>query len=139
MDNIYTAASPFLKVLRIFGIFPLAFAGPARKGVFRFTFLDAILRIFWFAISMACMILSSFSLKNVFLGQSKVLGLAWYFTTNAEVLCHVIVMLYQIHKRKNILEALKLLNSFDDSVRYFWLKLERKLSTHFSRLNNSTS
>lgn len=116
MSNVFTAASPFLAVLRFTGLFPMTFVGPARNGHLRFKWLDAVLRIFWLLIGFISLTVSCLTLGSIFWGQSKILVSAWYLMINVEIIAYNFVLLYQFSKRRNILEFLRLLHKIDDQV-----------------------
>lgn len=116
MNNVFTASRPFLAILRLTGLFPMAFVGPARNGVLKFKWLDAILGILWLLVGLISISLSTLKLRNLFLGQSKILGMAWYLMINCEILFYIGFKFYQVHKRKSILEILRQLWVVDSCV-----------------------
>lgn len=124
MNNVFTSASPFLAILRLTGLFPMAFIGPARNGVLRFKWLDAILGILWLLIGLTSISLSTLKLRNIFLGQSKILGMAWYLMINCETLFYIGFQFHQVHKRKSILEILRQLCVVDSlvSIELWWVR-----------------
>jgi hypothetical protein len=114
MENIFTAFQPFLAISRILGFSPVSFVGPARRGNFKFKWINAvspcILVLIYF-------IIIYYNTTNKFVDyESKVLYYAWALPSISEYIFQLFLILWKIKNTKQIIMFLKKLNDVDDKV-----------------------
>lgn len=112
MENIFTAAKPFLILSKLLGILPMSVN---RKGQAKVDILGIILSILWW--SAYCYLISTIrSLSFKHFNTSKILLSAWDFLVNAEYLTYLSLSVYQFFYRENVLKLLNLLHAIDREV-----------------------
>jgi hypothetical protein len=117
MENVFTAAEPFLVLANLIGVFPKSFDGPARKGFLKGRLRDWVLSVVSLTVLVSTIGLVLFSKESFrFLAVSEIGFQGWYII--AYLNCFILVGLYihQLWKRKNIVKLLNLIRSFDDEV-----------------------
>lgn len=115
MDNIYTAFRPFYIAMKVLGIFPVSFEGPARKGILRQTFSDIFLSCISI-IPFITLFVVSCSRQNSMDLASQILPRAWSLSNLFCLTMLVLSYSYQIAKRGSIIKFLELLEGFDKEV-----------------------
>lgn len=115
MENIFTTIEPFCIVMKMFGIFPISFDGPAYKGVFKTTFCDALATIISLCLLLLIIIANMLYDESV-LTSSLMLTKAFSFLIRTELFSMILMFAYQIYFRKSIVEFIKWINIFDQKV-----------------------
>lgn len=118
MENIFTVSKPFLNVAQVLGLFPMGFAGPARKGFLTLKWFNIVISTLWLLI-LLCVMKFTLAFNDFVLDNSKVLPKALKLLTNMNVSWFLVHNLYQLYKRCNILQFLNTLHSSDEKVNIF--------------------
>jgi hypothetical protein len=118
MDNIYSAAAPFLRLLEFFGLFPMTFRGPATKGIIAFRWTDLIATFCLFLL-ISLTIVSSNVNKSFVTSNSNLLVHGWQISNYLLYLSMLLISAYQVLKRKNIVAFLRKLHEADGKVKAF--------------------
>lgn len=115
MENIFTAAKPFLVLLKLFGVFPMTFKGAIRKGYFETTIKDHFYSLCTFGVWLFLIVLnglyytsfetSSFMMRNVY-----------KFSLTIGFLSAFIMASYQRCKLSNISKFLSTVKDYDTKV-----------------------
>lgn len=114
IENIYSCSFPLLCFLKVLGIFVPSFN---QHGQFKVKIFDKI-----YFVSVNLLILTLFGLclmkQQNEMSSSPLITTAWEFCTFYGNISNVILMIYQYHHSDDFIEILKVLNDFDDKVRY---------------------
>jgi 7tm Chemosensory receptor len=115
MENVFTAVEPFVRFANIFGIFPMSFAGPVRKGSLRVKKIDIAIS----SISIAVVSYMTIFNHRITVGSSSMLlKFAWHFSFGAQYVGSTFLMFYSIFKRKNVVRFLKQIHDIDEKVKF---------------------
>lgn len=118
MENVFTAAKPFLTFASSLGFFPLSFEDNVRCGVLK-TSWNGLIATFSCLFTLFSLTVANSSKVKVFLtAGSKIMMIAWIVLSNFELASFYFMFSYQLYKRKNILQFLILLNQFDQEVSF---------------------
>lgn len=117
MENIFTAARPFLILMKVFGLFPLPTVSHAVKGDFKLRLQDLVFTLFGFCLISSVIVVNIYR-DRVEYTSSKILPIAWETTLMFELLSLAVFFFYQHSKRKRIAEFLHLINDFDKKVEF---------------------
>lgn len=112
MDNIFSVAVPFLKLLKVIGLFPLSFSGHPKKCVEVFKWTDVVPS----TLNLFCLLALIFgcSPMTVQLAKhSRFLLKAWTIVSAVDISSFLAMLIYQFYKRHNILRFLVLVHEFD--------------------------
>lgn len=112
--NVYNSSKPFLTLLKFFGLFPLTLN---KKQIWETTALDVFSTVF---AVFAFICLGAISLMDVFSYDigSKILATAWSFTYKIAIFLQLLLMSYQLWKRKELASVLTSLHNVDAKVFY---------------------
>ena len=116
MDNIFTAAKPFLSFLKLFGFFPYSFEEPARNGVFKIRATGVALTLCSVSI-LLYLTWSNLSFMVLVTNESKLLVYAWNIAKHMETFSLFLMFGYQLLKSKNIISFLKTISEIDEDVK----------------------
>lgn len=119
MDNIYTTVQAFATLLKVLGVFPMSFEGPARKGVLKTKFRDVVITIFPVSVLIVLILFALLDHKLVTI-ESSILAKAWNFCLILGLFMLLVAFVYQIIHRHNIRDLLQLLDNFDQEVCVTW-------------------
>lgn len=115
MENVYTVSENFLVFGKVFGFFPFSFTGPSRKGIFSTKWHDVVaLCVMLLIIS----VLMTMNLLNKAYVESTSLMVtnAWNISINIEIISYLLIIGYQVKKRKKIIEYLQQIAVVDFKV-----------------------
>lgn len=118
MENIFTVAEPFFKVLRVFGLFPLTFNSHARNGDLCLSKLSILSFISGtgMLISMVPIIVYN-HIKSIGENESFLNNLIWSWLLIVMFATLVVQHLMQITRLKSIKSYLKSLKVLDEKLR----------------------
>lgn len=120
MDNVFFAASPFCRIMCAIGFFPLSLNGPIANGDFVINRRGVIASCCNAVISFIFIVLN-FTNSFEFKGVSPFLNVLFRMQAVLGSLLNFMQFFYQIYKRRQIVEILAALNSFDKKVYIdFW-------------------
>jgi hypothetical protein len=118
MENVFTAAKPFVVFAKLLGVFPMSFDGPTSKGLLKTRRRD------WICTSLSLLLMLSGllllrSLKSSFylLADSEISLEAWYIAGYLHVSSISIFIFVQARGREKIVKFLNLLHDFDNKVK----------------------
>lgn len=117
MENIFTVSQPFLIYARILGLFPMCADGPARKGFFKVKWHSVVVTVCSMFVLLYATVqnFSHYYFFNVY--ASDITTKAWDILKNAELCSYFLLLGYQICKRKQVVEFLRLIYQIDEEVR----------------------
>lgn len=113
MENIFTASKYFLIFMKFFGLFPVSFKDPLWKGIQTTGIWDTIYFIFLFGLWIFAVILNII-IGNKVIVDSALLGKVWQLLLVMIMIVIVGLLLYQMMKRKSIVEFLVTINNIDN-------------------------
>ena len=120
MESIFSVWKPFLTLMKTFGLFPMSFIGPSRNGVLKVKWHDIFLTCISFTLLVSLTVLIMI-LNGFVLFDSTFQKKAWHITVCTEFCSHIILFIYQIFKRKDIVNFIEQIKSFDEQVNIFVL------------------
>ena len=122
--NIYEVVHPTQFIYKYHNLFPLTFIGHVKNGRLETTHWDILLFIFWFGLCSTLMILNmvSFSYEEIEL-STKLLQTGDKIIVLIGVFMGILTNIYQLRKRENIKKFLRILNHFDDKVRFYKISI----------------
>jgi hypothetical protein len=117
MENIFTAAKPFLVVSKYLGLFPMSFDGPTRKGSLKLKWTDLIYLFLAFFLFISALYFCLTSKITFYKTDSRLIletcsSLAFY-----SVLFDSLCLIGQFYYRENVVEFLRIIQKFDFEVR----------------------
>lgn len=116
MENIFTTSKPFLNFAVVLGLFPLAFEGPARKGILKSSVFGDLLSccslIFLIFITVSNLTSEDHYLTNT----SAILDKTRSLLVTVELFSYIFLFFHQLLKRENFLRFLNLIHDFDVEV-----------------------
>lgn len=118
MDNIYTAAEPFMKLGKFFGHFPLNFDGPARKGFFKTKWQGVVCSFVIASILITLNVLNSLKRTTV-MSKSLIITNGWLIAADIVFYSQLALLAYQIYRRNFVATFLKQIHDIDEAVRTF--------------------
>lgn len=115
MENIYTVAANVLFFGKLVGFFPLSFNGPPRKG---------ILSTKWHDVTAFCVMIvfiSFFMIMNLLNkayieSSSSMVTNGWNISINIEIISYLLLIGYQMKKRRKFTKLLQHLAAVDAKV-----------------------
>jgi hypothetical protein len=118
MENVFTAAKPFVVFAKLLGVFPMSFDGPARKGLLKSHWSDWICALLWMLLMLSALLLLR-RLKSSFylLADSEISLEAWYIAGYLHISSLSIFIFIQVRNREKIVRFLNLLHDFDNKVK----------------------
>jgi 7tm Chemosensory receptor len=114
-QNVFTSAKPFLTLAKLLGFFPMSFHGPAHKGNFKIKCFN-ILASSCLALTLI-LIMVLIIKNNAFVAlESNILFYGWAISLFFEIISQIVLFLYQVCRRKDVVGFLKTLNECDEQV-----------------------
>jgi hypothetical protein len=115
MENIFTAAEPFLVFGQIIGFFPKSFCGPAREGVFAVKWYNVLTSTCLFSLLIFNVVINIQTQAFTPVIHS-LLEYGWVSATIFEVNMQLCVYLVQLARSKNFFLLLQELHAADEKV-----------------------
>lgn len=115
MENIFTAAKPFLRFSRILGLFPMNFESASRKGVLKVKRQG----IFFSCVAvtvLTCLFLFIVKDRQNMRIEANAKSIAHDFGIFFELFAYVVHVTSQLAKRKCIVRFLNLVSEIDDEA-----------------------
>ncbi|KAL7051665.1 hypothetical protein ACKWTF_004560 [Chironomus riparius] len=128
MENYFTSIEPFYRVAKIFGLFPMNFEEPVRKGNLNFTKISIVRTIGTFAllIAMNCMIIHNHityqSENQPFL---SLMVWSWFLILVYPII--IIQLIVQVYKIKDIRKFLHFMHQIDLKFRQLNIQINHKV------------
>lgn len=114
----FHSCTAIYKDFQLFRIFPIIFKSSSRHGETQLSFISvffsSLLLLFMIFLSLINLVCKAFVFS-----ENPTLILAWNISTNCEIISLILVFLYQIAKRRNILIFLKQILKADNEVRQY--------------------
>lgn len=117
MDNIYSVSKPFLVFLKLCGFFPLSLNDPLLGAQLVFKWYNLTFTVSNFSI-LLFLILSSSLTKLEYYAGSDILAKGWMIMSDYDVLCGVVLLLYQLSRQSKICSFLTKIQEFDQKVSF---------------------
>ena len=125
MENVFTVSQPFLIYAKTLGLFPKSFEGKATNGVFKTQLRDVLISCCSLCLVLALNVMNFYWSVPASTG-SRILNIVWNLFADLEISLYILLFIYQIWKRKNILTFLKLIMKCDEMVSQ-GIKSQKKL------------
>lgn len=115
MDGVILSATPFTKILFVFGHFPISLRSPKNSKGFEYEFFGIIFTCFNFIINFISIILNITN-KTTWTTNSSLLSIIWNIISTIDAIAIQVVLVYQLTKLENFMKFFGLLKEFDDCV-----------------------
>lgn len=122
MDSIYKSFKPFYYLSKLLGVFPMSFQGKAGNGELKTKWHDFVISILSFTF-LICLITSQIKFNNFLKSDSSISTKASEISVLIALFFLLISFVFQISKRHQIVNFLKLLNSYDIEVKTMKMKI----------------
>lgn len=115
MENIFVASKPFIRILNLFGLFPMSYDGPSFKGIFKTKWLDVVLSCFSFGLLIS-FTMSSLVIDYSFGEESLLLEHAWKASMKFDFFSHICLFIFQVKKRHDVIKFFEQVQDADEKV-----------------------
>jgi hypothetical protein len=126
-SNIYEVVTPTYFILKIFGMAPFSFEGPAKLGNIKTTIFDKIYSLVIFSIftAVVCELHNILELSSF--GGKKLYTYCWIIALYYLFIIKVLHVLANFYNKKGIIEFLQSIEAADKKVSKFGLNFDKNL------------